>query len=100
MPDDALAQVQAELSAGMVPWPDDYVEELSPQAALLLLRQMAMATLRVTTAAAVSLEEDPDEPAGPLDEVANGVAAAIMGATHALVALEVLPPEAEEVGGA
>ena len=29
-------------------------------------------------------------------EVMNGIAAAVTGTTHALVALEVLPPEAEE----
>ena len=95
MTDTALETVQAELSAAMVPWPDDYVEDLSPQAALFLLRQLAMATAKVVLGAALSLEDDPEDDAGVIDEVNNGVAACVAGATHALVALEVLPPEAE-----
>jgi hypothetical protein len=93
---DALEAVQTELSALMVPWPDDYVEGLSPPAALLLLRQLAMATLTVVTGASASLEEDPDGPAGAVAEVLNGASMAVVGATHALVALGVLPPEAEQ----
>ena len=96
MTDSTLEATQAELSGAMVPWPDDYVEELSPHAALLLCRQMAMATMKVITGAALSLDEDPDGDAGVLDEITNGVAAAIAGTTHACVALGVLPPEAEE----
>jgi hypothetical protein len=92
----ALESVQAELSDAMVPWPDDYVDGLSPQAALLLLRQMAMATMKVVTGATVALEMVDTEDIGAAGEVLNGVAAAIAGPTHALVALEVLPPEAEE----
>lgn len=96
MSTDILDTAQAELAAGMVPWPDDYVEALSPHAALLLLRQMAMASLKVVAGATLSLGEDGDEMAGVVDEMVNGVAACIAGSTHALVALGVLPPEAEE----
>lgn len=96
MTDALLDAVQSELSANMVPWPDDYVEDLTPPAALFLLRQMAMATIRVVAGASVSLEEDGDEPSPTITEVLNGVAACIAGATHACVALEILPPEAEE----
>lgn len=97
MSDATLETVQDELSRAMVPWPDDYVEELTPHAALLLLRQLAMATLKVVTGAIVSLGEDSSEDAGALDGVVNGVLAAVAGATHALVELGVLPPEAEHV---
>lgn len=93
---DPLVAVQDELAAAMVPWPDDYLQQLSPQAALLVLRQMAMACLTVVTGAAVSLDEDPDGEAGVIAEALNGVSAALAGATHALVALEVLPAEAEQ----
>ena len=95
MSDVTLDTVQAELSRAMVPWPDDYVETLTPHAALLVARQMAMAVLKVVTGAAVSLGEDESEPAGALDGVVNGVMAAVAGYTHALVELGVLPPEAE-----
>jgi len=91
-----LDAAQAELASDMVPWPDDYVETLTPPAALLLGRQMAMVVAKVCTAAMVSLEENEDEPAGVEAEVLNGLAAAVAGFTHAMVALEILPPEAEE----
>lgn len=93
---DLLDTVQSELSEKMVPWPDDYVEDLSPPATLFLLRQMAMAALKVATGAVLSLKEDGDEENPTLTEVMNGVAAAVAGATHACVALGVLPIEAED----
>ncbi len=96
MPDTLLDQVQAELAAAMVPWPDDYIQELTPPAALFLLRQTAMATLQVIAGGAVALGEDPDSDSGSLGEILNGLAACVAGATHACVALELLPPEAEE----
>jgi len=96
MADDLLAQVQAELSANMIPWPDDYIQDLTPPAALFLLRQVAMATLTVIAGGAVALDDDPDDDSGVIGEMLNGIAMAIAGATHACVALELLPPEAEE----
>lgn len=90
-----LESVQAELSAAMIPWPDDYLADLSPGAILLLMRQMSMAALKAITAAALSLGEPADEANDTVAACVNGVAAAIAGATHALVALELLPPEAE-----
>jgi hypothetical protein len=94
--DSVLEATQAELAEKMVPWPDDYIEDLSPHAALFLLRQMAMATQKVVLGATISLDGDPDDDAGAIGEIMNGVAAAMAGATHACVALEILPPEAEE----
>ncbi|WP_343576708.1 hypothetical protein [Mycobacterium sp.] len=98
-PVDPLAAAQAELSAAMVPWPDDYVEDLTPPAALLVLRQMAMATLKVVAGATISLGEDSDEPQPTVDQVLNGVAAAIVGSTSALVALGALPAAALDALG-
>ena len=92
---DALAQAQDELARAMVPWPDDYVEDLTPTAALLLARQVSMCALRVATGAVASLVEDPDEEDALMHEVLNGCSAAVAGHTHALVALGVLPEEAE-----
>jgi hypothetical protein len=91
-----LEAAQAELSDKMIPWPDDYIEDLSPHAALFLLRQMSMGVAKVTLGAMISLAEDPEGDAGILAEIANGVAACVAGATHACVALEILPPEAEQ----
>jgi hypothetical protein len=91
-----LDRAQAELAGGMFPHPDDFMEDLTPPAALLFARQVSMAALKVLTGAAVSLEEDPDSEAGPIAEVLNGLAMSIAGLTHSMVALELLPPEAEE----
>jgi len=97
MTDDTLtAYVQAELSGAMIPWPDDYMDELSPHACLLLLRQVAMATLKAIAGGSIALDESPEEDSGALGEILNGVTAAIVGATHACVALGILPAEAEE----
>ena len=96
MADSALEAVQDELAKLLWPWPDDYVEEGTPPAVLFYGRQFAMAALKVVTGAAASLADEDDGEPGPLAEVLNGVSMAVVGFTHALVALEVLPPEAEE----
>lgn len=84
-----------ELATAMVPMPDDYLEDLSPPAAVLVLRQMAMATAKVVLGATLSLGEDEAGPDGALGELLRGVMSAVAGATHACVALDLLPPEAE-----
>ena len=84
-----------ELASAMVPMPDDYVEDLSPHAAILLLRQMSMVTAKVALGATVSLQEDDSEPDGALGDVLRGVMGAVAGATHACVALGIFPAEAE-----
>ena len=96
MTETLLDTVQAELAEKMVPWPDEFIEELTPPAALFLLRQTAMATMKVVTGGVLSLNEDGTEDGGAITEVMNGVAACIAGSTHACVALELLPKEAEE----
>jgi hypothetical protein len=95
----SLEAAQAELAESMVPWPDDFMMDYHLNSALLFARQVAMCTAKVAVAFANNVAESPDEPQPVLDEVQNGIAAAVMGLTHALVALEVLPPEAEEVPG-
>ena len=92
----ALETAQDELAKSMMPHPDEFMEDYSPQAALLFLRQVAMSSLRTCTAASASLGADEDEEVPAATEVLNGVAAAVVGSTHALVALGVLPLEAEE----
>ena len=92
---DALENVQAELSAAMVPFPDEYVESLTPGAVLFLLRQMSMAALGVVAGASASIAEEAGDDTPALNEVLNGVSMAVAGSTHALVALELLPAEAE-----
>lgn len=99
----ALELAQTELSDSMVPWPDDFMTDYTPQAGLLFGRQVAMCLLKMVTDAAASVATGPDEEEPTVSEVLNGVSMAIAGLTHALVALEVLPAEAEEgmmgVGG-
>jgi hypothetical protein len=92
----ALEQAQAELADSFTPHPDEFMDAYSPQAALLFLRQVSMACLKVVTGAAASINGGEDEEQPTLNEVLNGVSAAVAGSTHALVALEVLPIEAEE----
>ena len=92
----ALELAQAELSEAMTPWPDEFMYDYSPQAGLLFARQVSMCLLKMVTDAAASLGADGEDSAATLHEVLNGVAAMVAGSTHALVTLEVLPPEAEE----
>lgn len=91
-----LEQAQAELADAMVPMPSDYLEDLSPQAAILLCWEAAKSLLTILTAAAQSLATDDDETQPTVSEVLNGAAASLAGLTHVLVALQVLPAEAEE----
>ena len=93
---DALEVAQEELGNTMMPHPDEFMEDYSPQAALLFGRQVAMSCLRISIAAARSLEVADTEEVPTATEVLNGVSAAVVGFTHALVALGVLPQEAED----
>ncbi len=96
--DDTTAYdaASAELSRAMVPMPDDFVEDLSPPAAMLFLRQCTMAIAKVVLGATISLSEDPDEADGPLGEAMRGIMAAVAGTTHACVAIGLLPQAAED----
>ena len=73
------------------------MKDYTPSAALLFLRQVAMATQVkcVTFVRDHGHRLDRGSPY-PANGMMNGVAAAIVGSTHALVALGVLPLEAEE----
>jgi hypothetical protein len=95
-PTTALEAAQGELRDAMVPLPSDYLEDLSPQAATLLCWEAAKSLLTILTAAATSLGGDPSEPQPVVSEVLNGAAASLAGLTHVLVALGVLPQEAED----
>jgi hypothetical protein len=91
-----LEAAQAELAKTMTPWPDEFMFTLTPQAGLLFGRQVAMCLLKMVTdgAAMIATEAGEDQPT--VSEVLNGVAMAVAGLTHALVAIGVLPVEAEE----
>ena len=71
----ALELAQAELSEAMTPWPDEFMNDYSPQAGLLFARQVSMCLLKMVTDAAASLGADGEEPTFP--EVLNGVAAMV-----------------------
>lgn len=92
----ALEIAQLELGESMVPYPDEFLEDYSPGAAFLFLRQCAMVALKIATGAAASLMDEGEETQPIASEVLNGAAACVAGATHMLVALGVLPPEAED----
>lgn len=91
-----LEAVQAELAATMIPWPDDYMADLTPHAAAFYARQVSMAALKCV--ASMLVEEDQTDPGDdPLaSAVVNGSAAGVAGWTHVLVALGVLPAAAED----
>ena len=91
-----LETVQAELAKLHFPWPADFLPDATPQAALEYARQLASVLLGMVTDAAASLAGPADEEQPTVSEVLNGVAMMVAGATHALVALGVLPVEAEE----
>lgn len=92
----ALELAQEELAESYVPHPDEFLRDYTPQAALLFVRQCAMVLGTMLVDAAMSLDDGTDDAAPVVNEVLAGGAAVLMGATHALVALGVLPPEAEE----
>lgn len=94
--ESALELAQAELAEAMVPWPDEFMKDYTPQAGLLFARQVAMCCLTMVTDAAASLASDSAGEETTVHEILNGVSAAVAGLTHALVTLEVLPKEAEE----
>jgi hypothetical protein len=91
-----LEDVKQELADHMIPHPDWIDKELGPEAALFYAYQVAEVIMPIAVAACVSLNVDPNEEQPVLSELLNGCAAAYVGYAHALVALAVLPPEAEE----
>lgn len=78
-----------------MPIPADFIETLSPHAAGLWCWEAAKSLMVVLAAASASLMADNDEEQPTINEVLNGAAASLAGLTHSLVALGVLPPEAE-----
>ncbi len=92
----ALELALAELADSMTPHPSEFMADYSPGAALLFLRQVAEQMLGILAGAAASVMAEPDEEQPVLSEALNGVAACLAGSTHALVALGVLPVEAED----
>ena len=90
-----MQSAQVELSKLGVPMPNDFMTDLSPIAALLFLQSCAEATLSVVTGATAADDDLKGEVNPTISEVLNGISAALAGSVHALVALEVLPPEAE-----
>ena len=113
-----LETAQAELAESKTPFPDLFMFDYTPQAGLLFGRQVAMCLLKMVTDAAASLTyaspevlavdaADDNAVMGALDsardeeqpvvsEILNGVAMAVAGLTHSLVAIGLLPAEAEE----
>ena len=93
---DVLKATQEELQDAMAPVPEDYMQTFSPPAALVYARLVAMQALTICMAATAELQLDGTEEQPTLTEVLNGCMAAVAGFTHALVSLEVLPPESDE----
>lgn len=92
----ALEFCQAELAGAKAPDPGWIEQDLTPATAIYYGFEVAKVLLTIATAAAASLEEDPNQDQPVMTEVLNGAAFALAGYIHALVALEVLPKSAEE----
>lgn len=91
-----LDQVQGELAKLAVPAPSEWMEDLTPPAALLYMKAVAESAMTIVAGAVKDAPpegEDADDLAAAL---VSGCAMALAGATHALVALGVLPEAAEE----
>jgi hypothetical protein len=95
-PDDMVEAVLAELAESFVPHPDEFLDDFTPQAAMMFGRQVSMKLLQIATGAAASLSDDSEGIEPVVSEFLNGAALAVAGHTHALVAVGVLPKEAEE----
>jgi hypothetical protein len=92
----ALQQCQSELADASAPSPSWMEEDLLPAAALYYTWEVNKVALTIATAAMASLGDDVDIDDPTVHNVLNGVSAAVAGLTVALVALDVLPKEAEE----
>jgi len=95
-PANVLEAVQRELAATMVPHPEEFMTDYSPQAGLFFLRQVAMETMRIVGAACKSLEAEGEDQAPAALEALAATMVCVTASTRGLVALDVLPAEALE----
>jgi hypothetical protein len=91
-----LKDAEDELAKAKLPLPAFLEEDVSPPTALYWLWEAAKTGVVIIRAFAENLQLDTSEEQPVLTEAMNGCLAALVGYTHTLVALEVLPPEAEE----
>ena len=94
-----LDQAQAELAVSGIPHPETFLKSYSPPAAFLFIRQCSLVLGEMVVDAAITTGKEDGDDQPVVTEVLNSVAQCIAGATHALVALGVLPTEAEEALG-
>lgn len=92
----ALDDAQSELGTKMIPLPEWLEEDVTPVTALYWVYEAVKLALPIATGFAQNLQIDEAEEQPVLTELLNGVSFAVAGMTHAMVALEVLPQEAED----
>ena len=97
--DDALDAANTELAKSMMPHPEEFLPSYSPPAAMLFLRQCCLKLGEMLVAASERTAEEDGDDQPVVVEALNAIAMCIAGSTHGLVALGVLPPEAEEALG-
>ena len=93
---DAIALLAGELARKGIIAPADLLEGVSPGAALLYLHDLAEAVTGICAWDAAKIDEEDPEAAAIFSGVANGLGHVMVGVTHAMVELRLLPTEAEE----
>jgi hypothetical protein len=79
-----------------VPTPSDWLPDFPLPSALFILSEVARGVMESAVVFFGEMNDAGDEVDDTAAEVMNAVAQCMAGATHALVSLELLPPEAEE----
>ena len=79
-----------------VPTPSDWLPDFPLPSALFILGEVVRGVYESAVIFFGEMDSEGDEVDDTAAEVMNGLAAALAGSTHALVAMELLPPEAEQ----
>jgi hypothetical protein len=98
MPDElpAFEYAKSVLAQSGVMTPEQLLDEVEPGPALVFLRECIVMVTAILAGSVVDAEAPPPEAEEAFSGAAVGLAQALLGITHALVELRVLPTEALE----
>jgi hypothetical protein len=86
----------AELTNKGMPAPSEFMPDFDLPPALFILREVVQGAMESAVIFFGKMAESGDEVSDTAAEVFNAIAQCMAGATHALVALEMLPQAAED----